>query len=283
MLSIGEAWRGVRDLFRRGGIDTPELDARMLAEKAFDLDRLSLVNREREPAPPEALSILQQMAERRLRGEPVVRIFGEKEFYGLSFTLGQFTLVPRPETEMLVVRGLELLAGRTNKQILDLGTGTGCIIISLLVESPSASGVAVDLSPEALVTAQHNADRHHVEKRLDLRRGSWFGPLNAGEQFDLIVSNPPYIATDEIAGLMREVRDHDPVLALDGGADGLEAYRAILGGAAKWLKPDGAVLLEIGASQAVPVTALAIRAGFRNVRVHKDLAGLDRVVEGHHM
>jgi len=244
---------------------------------------LSLVNREREQAPAAGLNQLQEMAERRLRGEPVVRILGEKEFYGLVFTLGQFTLVPRPETEMLVVRGLELLAGRTNKRILDLGTGTGCVVISLLVESPSATGVGVDLSPEALVTAQHNADRHGVEKRLNLRRGSWFEPLERGEQFDLIVSNPPYIATNEIPGLMREVRDHDPALALDGGADGLDPYRAIFAQAASWLKPDGAILLEIGANQGVPVTGLAVKAGFRDVRVHKDLAGLDRVVEAHHM
>lgn len=223
------------------------------------------------------------MAERRLRGEPVVRILGEKEFYGLSFTLGEATLVPRPETEMLVTRGLELLGGRQHNTVLDLGTGTGCIIISLLVESPTAHGVAVDLSPAALVTAQHNADRYAVEKRLSLRKGSWFEPLHAGERFDLIVSNPPYIASDEIPGLMREVRDHDPVLALDGGADGLDPYRTILADAGRWLKPGGAILLEIGATQAIAVTGIAVKSGFRDVRVHKDLAGLDRVVEGHHI
>jgi len=282
-LRIGEAWRGVRDLFRRAGIDTPELDARILAEQAFGLDRLNLVNRERDAAPPEGLKKLQDMAARRLRGEPVVRIIGEKEFYGRPFTLGGATLVPRPETEMLVVRGLELLDRRPHKAILDLGTGTGCIAVSLLAESPSAQGIAVDLSSEALVTAQHNADRHGVEERLSLRKGSWFEPLKAGETFDLIVSNPPYIASAEIEGLAVEVKDHDPRLALDGGPDGLEPYRLIIKDAARWLKPDGAVLLEIGATQAIAVTALFIRAGFRDVRVHQDLAGLDRVVEGHHI
>ncbi len=223
------------------------------------------------------------MAARRLRGEPVVRILGEKEFYGRPFALGAATLVPRPETEMLVIRGLELLGGKPHRTILDLGTGTGCIAISILAESPSAQGVAVDLAPEALVTAQHNADRHGVEKRLDFRKGPWFEPLQAGESFDLIVSNPPYIASAEIEELAVEVKDHDPRLALDGGPDGLDPYRLIIKDAATWLKPDGAVLVEIGSIQAIAVTALFIQSGFRDVRVHQDLAGLDRVVEGHHI
>ena len=282
-MRIGEAWRGVRDLFRRAGLDTPELDARLLAEAAFGLDRLALVTREREIAPIDGLKRLEAMGARRLRGEPVVRILGEREFYGLSFLLGPETLVPRPETEMLVNRGLEILEGRQNRRILDLGTGTGCIAISILHASPSTLGVAVDISPEALATAQANADRHGVSKRLELRRGSWFEPLRADERFDLIVSNPPYINSDEIAGLAREVREHDPLRALDGGADGLVAYREITARAAGWLKPDGALLLEIGATQGLAVKSLVLSGGFRDVHVHPDLAGLDRVVEGHHL
>jgi release factor glutamine methyltransferase len=273
----------VRDLFRRGGIDTPELDARIFAEVAFGLDRLTLVTRERDLASPEALATLQAFAARRLRGEPVVRILGEKEFYGLPFTLSAATLVPRPETEMLVLRGLEVLDGRHHKTILDLGTGTGCIAISLLSESPSAQAVAMDLSPEAIVTTQHNADRHGVSKRLDVRKGSWFAPLKPGEVFDLIVSNPPYIEREAIAGLATEVRDHDPVLALDGGRDGLDAYRVILRDAHHWLKPDGVLLCEIGSTQGFAVTSLFFKGGLRDVAVHKDLAGLDRMVEGHHI
>lgn len=282
-MRIGEAWRGVRDLFRRAGLDTPELDARILAETAFGLDRLALVTRERDLAPVDGLKRLEAMAARRLRGEPVVRILGEREFYGLSFLLGPETLVPRPETEMLVNRGLEILEGRQSRRILDLGTGTGCIAIAILHASPSTQGVAIDISPEALATAQANADRHGVDKRLELRRGSWFEPLRPGEQFDLIVSNPPYIGSSEIAGLAREVREHDPLRALDGGSDGLVAYREIAAKAAGWLKPDGALLLEIGATQGLAVKSLVISGGFRDVHVHQDLAGLDRVVEGHHL
>ena len=273
----------MRDLFRRGGIDTPELDARLIAELAFGMERLELVNREREIAAPEALERLQRFASRRLRGEPVVRIIGEKEFWGLKFTLNEATLVPRPETEMLVRLGLELLETRRSKRILDLGTGTGCIAIALLTESPSATAVAIDLSSEAIVAAQWNAERHGVAGRLDARQGAWFGPLSEDERFDLIVSNPPYIEHATIETLAPEVKDHDPLLALDGGADGLDAYRAIVSRAPGFLKPGGALLLEIGANQGAAVRALVLAAGFETVGVEKDLADLDRVVVGHHL
>jgi release factor glutamine methyltransferase len=269
-------------LFRRAGIETPELDARLLAEVAFGLDRLELVNREREPAPAEALAKMQLMAERRLRGEPVTRILGEREFFGLTFKLNEATLVPRPETEMLVVRTLQLLEGRPRKRILDLGTGSGCIAISVLTESPSATAVAVDLSNDAILAAEANAEVHGVAKRFDARKGSWFEPLKAGESFDVIVSNPPYIASETIATLKPEVKDHDPHLALDGGADGLDAYRAIVAGAPAWLKPDGWVVVEVGADQGHLVKALFTKAGLVEVAIEKDLAGLDRMVVGHH-
>lgn len=272
----------MRDLFRRAGIDTPELDARLLAETAFSMHRLELVNREREPASGEALERLKAMAERRLRGEPVVRILGAKEFFGLQFSLNAATLVPRPETELLVVRTLALLEGRHHKRILDLGTGTGCIAISVLTESPSATAVAVDAAGEALVCARANAEHHGVAKRLDAREGSWFEPLEAGDKFDVIVSNPPYIARKTIETLSPEVKDHDPRLALDGGPDGLEAYRTIFAQAARWLKPEGWVVVEIGADQGPQVRALLQKAGFEDVIVEKDLADLDRVVYGHH-
>lgn len=273
----------MRDLFRRGGIETAELDARILAGIAFAMERLELVNREREEAPAEALETLREMAERRLKGEPVDRIVGEKEFFGLSFLLNDATLVPRPETELLVVRTLALLEGRHHKSILDLGTGTGCIAISVLSESPSTTAVVVDASGEALSIAAANAKRHKVGKRFDARQGSWFDPLQVGERFDVIVSNPPYIATETIGTLATEVKDHDPRLALDGGADGLDAYRAILAEAPMWLKPDGWLVVEIGADQGPSVKAMFQGAGFEDVVIEKDLAGLDRVVFGHHL
>lgn len=275
---MGAAWRAVRDQFRRAGIDTAELDARLFAEAAFGMDRLELVNREREAVPVTQLEALEAFAARRLNGEPVERILGEKEFWGLSFKLNAATLVPRPETELLVERGLEVIGALDGARILDLGTGTGCIPISLLTEYSDATAVAVDLSAEALEMARYNANRHGVRGRLRTLRGSWFDPLEPGERFELITSNPPYIESGEIAGLMREVREHDPRLALDGGPDGLAAYRAIAAGAGSFLAPEGVLLLEIGSRQGAAVSDILLAAGFAEVEVAPDLSGLDRMV-----
>lgn len=273
----------MRDLFRRAGIETPELDARLLAEAAFEVNRLELVTREREEAWGDGLAKLRAMAERRLRGEPVVRILGEREFFGLRFQLNAATLVPRPETELLVVRALALLeGGRGHKRLLDLGTGTGCIAISVLTENAGAQAVAVDIAPEAIAMARTNAEAHGVDKRIDFRTGSWFAPLEKGETFDVIVANPPYIETATIKTLAVEVRAHDPRAALDGGRDGLDAYRAIIEGAPRWLKRGGALAVEIGKDQGLAVKTLFTKAGFVDVVSEKDLAGLDRIVVGTH-
>jgi release factor glutamine methyltransferase len=278
---VGAAWRGVRDLFRRAGIDTAELDARIFAEVAFGMDRLTLVNREREQAIPEQLRVLEALAGRRLKGEPVSRIIGEKEFWGLSFRLNDATLVPRPETEMLVQRGLEVVGPLDHPKILDLGTGTGCIAISLLTEFSDLSAVAVDLSKDALDMARFNANRHGVGDRFETRQGSWFDPLEPGERFDLIISNPPYIESRAIGTLMVEVRDHDPRLALDGGPDGLRPYRAIAREAASFLKPEGVVLLEIGTGQGSAVTDIFAEAGFNRIEVEYDLNEHERMIVAH--
>jgi release factor glutamine methyltransferase len=263
---------------RAKGVETAELDARLLAERAFDLSRLELVTRERDVPQPDALARFESFATRRLAGEPVMRILGEREFYGRPFRLGAATLVPRPETEALVDIGIEALSNLPAPRLLDLGTGTGCIAISLLAELPRATGVAVDLSPDAIAVAEHNAERHGVADRIAFRRGSWFEPLAAAERFDLIVSNPPYIETAEIGRLDIEVREHDPLLALDGGPDGLAAYRAIARQAARFLVPGGALLLEIGWQQAEPVSDLLAAQGLGDIAVRRDLAGHDRVV-----
>lgn len=275
---MGAAWRGVRDLFRKAGIDTAELDARLFAEAAFEMDRLELVNREREDVPAKQLKALEAFASRRLKGEPVVRILGEKEFWGLSFKLNAATLVPRPETELLVERGLEVIGALNSPRILDLGTGTGCIPISLLTEYSDVTAVAVDLSAEALEMARFNANRHGVGSRFKTLKGSWFDPLEPGDRFDLITSNPPYIESSVIAGLMPEVREHDPRLALDGGPDGLAAYRAIAAEAGLFLASEGVLLLEIGFNQGSTVSDIFVGAGFAEVEVVPDLSGHDRMV-----
>jgi release factor glutamine methyltransferase len=281
-VSIGAAWRAVRDRFRAQGMDTPELDARLLAQAAFGLDAMGLVRREREPATPEQLVGLDRFALRRLAGEPISRIVGEQEFWGLKFVLSEATLVPRPETEQLVEEALARLAGLRAPRIVDLGTGSGAIIVSILEALPRAHGLATDISEAALATARRNAERHGVAGRLDFRQGPWWQAVPHTELFDLIVSNPPYIATAAIADLAPEVRVFDPKAALDGGWDGLEAYRAIASQAARRLVPKGHMLLEIGYNQAEAVSRVFRRAGFGRVEILKDLAGLDRVVSASH-
>jgi release factor glutamine methyltransferase len=268
----------VRDLFRRAGIDAAELDARILAQVAFGMDRLTLVNRERDKPGPEQLKALETLAARRLKGEPVSRIVGEKDFWGLSFRLNDATLVPRPETEMLVQRGLEIVGPLDHPRILDLGTGTGCIPIAMLTEFSDMSAVAVDLSRDALDMARFNATRHGVSDRFETRQGSWFDPVAPGERFDLIVSNPPYIESAVIETLMVEVREHDPRLALDGGPDGLRPYRAIAREAAAHLRREGVVLLEIGTGQGSDVTDIFAEMGFKSIELEYDLAGHERMV-----
>jgi release factor glutamine methyltransferase len=313
----------------RLGFDTAALDAKRLAAHALGLSDLQMATREGEPADIEAASRLAGMMQRRLAGESVARIVGEREFYGLPFCLNAATLEPRPDTELLV--DLALGAIRPGGRLLDLGTGTGCIPIAILVNAPGVDAVAVDLSGEALKAARQNAERHNVLDRLQLLEGSWFEPLtqhplpnppHKGEgagrriglnsvlsteqhlppgggdweggrvgpdsgqsepRFDLIVSNPPYIETATLPTLAPEVADFDPPLALDGGPDGLAPYRIIAAQAPGWLNSGGRLMVEIGYNQAKPVSDLFAKAGFSAIAVHKDLAGLDRVVSGHHI
>jgi release factor glutamine methyltransferase len=282
MVAIGLAWRQVRDRFRAAGIDTPELDARLLAQRAFGLDAMALVRKERDAAPEGQLTLLDQFAQRRLASEPISRIIGRREFWGLDFELSEATLDPRPETEMLVTEAAAFLELKPGSRFIDMGTGSGAIAISILTAVPKARGFATDLSQEALDVAARNAGRHDVAARLQFRQGAWWSAVSHSELFDLIVSNPPYIATDAILDLAPEVRVFDPKLALDGGWDGLEAYRAIAAQAARRLKPGGMLLLEIGSNQGEILPKMLARAGFQHVEVLKDLAGLDRVAVASH-
>ncbi len=272
----------MRDRFREAGLATPELDARLLAQAAFGLDAMALVRREREPLPAQWGTDLERFAQRRLAGEPVSRIVGQRAFWGLSFELNAATLDPRPETEMLVAEAVAFGERRPALRFVDLGTGSGAIAVAILDGLAQATGLATDVAADALAAAQRNAARHGVAGRLDFRQGAWWAAVPHGELFDLVVSNPPYIASETIATLQPEVRLFDPTLALDGGWDGLEAYRAIAAQAARRLTPGGLVLVEIGATQAQTVSRIFARAGFGRIEVTKDLAGLDRMVAASH-
>ena len=277
-LTLGAAWRAVRDRLRTAGIETASLDARLLAEAAFGVDAIKLAISENEPAATDALERLDHFAERRLAREPVARILGEKAFYGLDFVLSPETLEPRPETELLVDLALEALKDHSSPRLVDLGTGTGCIVVSILAHLPTASAVASDLSLDALDTARVNAVRHGVAARLDFRHGDWFAALGTGEGFDMIVSNPPYIASAGIAGLDIEVKAHDPRKALDGGADGLSPYRVLAAESARYLNAGGRLLVEHGSGQSAAISGLFARHGFVGIDSHHDLGGHDRAL-----
>lgn len=281
-LTIGAAWRRLRDRFREARIDQPEVDARFLAEVTLGVAHADLVRRENEPVTVDEERRLEAFGDRRIAGEPVARIVGAKAFYGRMFALNADTLVPRPDTELLVTLGLKALGKRMRPTILDLGTGSGCIAISLLAENREAQALGIDMSVHALEAARANAVVHGVADRLSLSAGSWFDPLGPGERFDLIVSNPPYIETAVIPTLMPDVRDFDPVLALDGGPDGLAAYRILLAGAGERLNRGGTMILEIGSTQGAAVTEMAREHGFLTIGREKDLAGLDRALVVHH-
>ena len=249
------------------------------------MNALGLATREQQSVSKGEAERVAELLQRRMRGESVARIIGEKEFYGLPFRLGPATLEPRPDTELLVDLAIKALPD--GGRLLDLGTGTGCIPIAILANRTDALGVATDLSADALAVAQDNARRNGVLDRLAFAQGSWFEALSRGpdedERFDLITSNPPYIASAVIETLMPEVKDFDPLLALDGGPDGLAPYTIIAAQAPRYLRPGGQVLVEIGPDQAESVATLFGGHGLGKIGVHKDLNGLDRVVVAHHM
>lgn len=251
------------------GAETPTLDARLLLQAAAGLSREELILGPDRPLSSAQLARFDDFVSRRERHEPVSRILGEREFYGRPFQVTPATLDPRPDTETLIDAALPLMP--PSARILDLGTGTGAIAVTLLAERPDSRGVATDLSPEALEVARANAARNGVAERLAFLEGSWFGPVSG--VFDIIASNPPYIPASDVAGLSPDVRNFDPRLALVGGTDGLDPYRDIASGAASHLAGDGHVLVEIGAGQADDVEAIFAASGFGPAARHRDLGG----------
>ena len=283
--SIDTARRALTARFKSTDIDSAELDARTLVGAVLGLDLTELIASAARDLTPTEADRLEEFAKRRLDGEPVARIVGEKEFWGLPFKLSTDTLVPRPDTETVVELALELLgAARTNEplRILDIATGSGAILLALLSELPKAFGVGTDLSPGALKTANGNATALGLAQRAVFVRCDYAAAL-AGP-FDLIVSNPPYIRTSDLECLAREVRNHDPRLALDGGADGLVAYRSLIPQAARLLGPGGLLVVEAGQGQSGPIQILMTVEGLTLPGPPKiDLAGIPRAVAGRKM
>lgn len=267
-----------KDLAQRGA-DSPRLDAELLIAEALGIDRVGLYLDLDRPLATSELDRVRPLLERRRAREPVAYILGRREFWGRRFDVSPAVLVPRPDTETLVERALELLPREADVQALDLGTGSGILAVTLAAERPRARIDAVDLSGEALSVARANAERHGVADRVSFHLGDLFAPLPEGRRFDLIVSNPPYIPEREVAELPPEISRFEPKLALAAGDDGLDVLRRIAADAFSWLAPGGIILVEIGMGQADAVQALFAAAGLVALRSHADLAGIARVVE----
>ena len=278
-----KAWAELSRAFREAGQESPVIDSRLLVCHALGMDRLTLLREPHRPLGQQAAALI-SAAHRRLAHEPVSRIIGERYFWGRPFKITPATLDPRADSETLVAAALELAGPIQERckrplQLLDLGTGTGCLILTLLAELPDTTGVGVDISPDAIAVATENAASLGLANRVVFSCGAWAHDV-AGP-FDIIVSNPPYIRQADLDGLAPDVARYDPMLALDGGADGLAAYREILATPVK-LAEHGALLFEVGQGQADEVQALlALRfAGAGNLTAHRwrDLADIERVV-----
>jgi release factor glutamine methyltransferase len=261
------------------GIEQPEREAALLLTSASGIRAVDLIL-----APEAELGAaaegIEAFAARRAAGEPLSRIFGRREFWGLAFTISPDVLDPRADTETIVDAALAEMAGRAEPlRVLDLGVGSGALLCALLTVFPRATGVGVDLSERAAAVARANVAALGLEARGEIRVGDWGEGLEA--PFDLIVSNPPYVRSGEIAGLSREVREQDPRLALDGGADGLDAFRALTPCLARLLEPSqGRYFLEIGEGQSEAVRAILTRGGLEVSGTRRDLSGRERVVAG---
>lgn len=273
-MKIADALAAATRRLDAAGVEGAARDARWLMAHVLDCDPGLVSARASDDLTGPAADRFAAAISAREARKPVSQITGKREFWGREFRVTPDTLDPRPDTETLIAEALS----KPFNRVLDLGTGTGAILVTLLAERPEATGTGTDISEAALAVARENANRHGVASRADFRRADWFGGVDG--DYDLIVSNPPYIAAVEMDGLDPEVRLWEPAAALTDGADGLTAYRTITAAAPHYLKPGGRLIVEIGSMQAEAVSDAFTAAGFRQIRVIPDLAGLNRVVSG---
>jgi release factor glutamine methyltransferase len=278
-LTLLQAWNQARRRLEAAGVDAPVIDARLMLEAAAGASRTDIVTDPHRALTEAQTETLDGYLVRREAREPVSHILGRKGFWTVELKVTADVLTPRPDTETLVDAMLKSLPAEEPMRLLDLGVGSGAILLALLAERPLWSGVGVDISPAALEVARENAAMLKLDDRASLTHGSWADGL-PDAAFDAVVSNPPYIATEQIAALEPEVRAHEPHLALDGGGDGLDAYRILAPEVLRVLKPGGVFALEIGHDQGAAVEALMQAAGAGYCRVISDLGQRDRVVIG---
>lgn len=284
-MAVSETWtirrvlRWIAEDFASRGLDSPRLDAELLLSRALGLERVSLYLDMDRPLSAEELARIRALVKRRRAREPVAYILGQRDFYGRTFEVDASVLVPRPDTETLVERASARLAEHSVARVLDLCTGSGILAITLAAEHPSLHVDATDVSAEALAVAQRNAERHGVVHRMDWHEGDLFHALPEGRTYGLVVSNPPYIRESDFSHLAPEVRDWEPRLALAAGSDGLAVLRRIAAGVKAVMDPGGTILVEVGEGQAPAVTDLFASQGLHPVDTHRDLGGIERVVE----
>jgi release factor glutamine methyltransferase len=277
--TLVRAWNSARDRLKAAGVASPVMDARLLVEAAAEATRADILSDPHRPLTDEQARALDGMLDRRSRREPISHILGRKGFWSIMLGVTPKVLTPRPETELVVELALKAVPEGRRFNLLDLGVGSGAILLAILAERPAAKGLGVDVSEDALAVARENAASLGLADRAALLRGDWtFGLDDAA--FDLVVSNPPYVRTAEIETLEPEVRDHEPRVALDGGLDGLSAYRVLAPEILRVLKPQGRFLVEIGHDQGPSVQALFRQADAAGVEIIKDLEGRDRVIAG---
>lgn len=278
MPTVGEMLASVAARLAAAGIENGRLEARLLVGDATGLPVETMIA-EPEAAvdDPGVVARVERLTKRRLTREPMSQILGRREFWSLSFKVTPDVLTPRPDSETLVEAVLSIVPDRSARlSLLDLGVGSGCLLLSLLHALPNARGLGVDRSERALAVARENAEALGLAGRAEMRAGNWGAELT--DQYDIVVSNPPYIPSDDIEGLAPEVSEHEPWLALNGGADGLDAYRTLAGELPYLVREGGWTALEVGQGQA-PVVARLVRAsGFRIERVAADLGGIERVI-----
>jgi release factor glutamine methyltransferase len=268
------------------GIDNVRFEARLLLGHASGLSIEQMISRGPDEAPATVITAVRALTARRVRREPMAYILGEREFWGLPFKVTPAVLVPRPDSETVIEAALSLLKDRARAwRVLDLGLGSGCLLLTLLREFPNATGVGIDASPEALAVAKANAETLGVAARATLLQDDWHVPgweKRLGGMFDLAVSNPPYVDSQAIDGLMPEVSRYEPRLALDGGMDGLSAYRLIAAKVRDFVMPGGHLAVEMGEGQGIDITDIFATAGLTPLPAWKDLGGIERVVAARH-
>lgn len=264
---------------KKHGSDTPRLDAEVLLAHARGCQRIRLYTDYDEELSDAVRATMRELVQRRAQAEPVAYLVGRREFFSLSFHVSKDVLIPRPDTETLVLEAIDRLKGRDEPRLLDLCTGSGCIVVAVTNHLSNVRALATDVSAAAIAIAKKNAQVHSVDERIQFAEGDLFAAVSADERFDVIVANPPYVATGEMATLPATVRQHEPSLALDGGADGLDPHRRILREAPGRLAPGGHVLLEISPEQAGAVAEIARQAGaYATIEFRKDLDQQPRVL-----